>query len=78
MVSRLRTKTRKREARLFAARTTAGFYVDVSVYIHETAFRDDEWVETGRSYRLSDGTQVHAGALGELTIATTGEVQTRL
>lgn len=65
--------TRQREARLFAARTHGGVYVDVFVHVHETAFTLEEWVQTGRSYSLQDGTQVHATATGELSIASTGE-----
>ena len=67
---------RNREARLFAARTGGGVYVDVFVHVHETSFEQDQWVQTGRSYRLRDGTRVNAGAPGELTLASTGEVLT--
>lgn len=71
-------KARKREVRLVTARTASGVYVDVFVYVHETTYGEDEWTETGRAYRLRDGTEVHATAAGELHIASTGEVLTRV
>lgn len=77
MVARVKAKTRKREARLFAARTRGGVYVDVYVHVHETAFTQDKWIQTGRSYRLHDGTQVYADA-GTLILAPTGELLTRV
>ena len=76
--ARFKANTRKREARLFTARTIDGFYVEVYVYLHETSFSTGEWTETGRSYRLQDGTQVHLGASGDLTSADTGELFTRV
>lgn len=75
--SRLKATARKREGRLFAARSSGGVYVDVFVYVYETTYGKDEWFETGRAYRLRDGTQVYAEG-GKLMLASTGELLTRV
>lgn len=72
-VRRLNAQSRKRAMRLFCVRTRGGHYADMYVYVHEVAYYRNEWIQTGRSYRLSDGAQVHADSPGVLILAATGE-----